>query len=109
MPIVIGGRSFPDKKLARDYITSVLCHRRYKPGDALAKEHQALVVELLSFHPQAPEKIGCGVRRILIGYCEFSGHRYKRSFWIERADMTLDDFSYMKCIRRIPETSAVAA
>jgi hypothetical protein len=102
---ILGPCRFPTKKAAiqavRDILhTSKIC----APLTGLEAE---LIAALAGQHHDAANKIGPGITRIDVRTMD-SG---SRSFWITRADGSLENFSYRKCFegQRTPRATALAA
>ena len=48
-------------------LLTILCYHRYENGGFLSPNDEKVVVEkLLSYHPRADEKIGCGIDGIMV-------------------------------------------
>ncbi|XP_062098005.1 protein DCL homolog, chloroplastic [Humulus lupulus] len=71
----------------------------YMDGERLTPEDEKAVVErLLSYHPHAEDKIGCGLDSIMVDrHPQFS---HSRCLFIIRTDGAWIDFSYQKCLRQ---------
>lgn len=95
--VVIGPRDaasrrvFTSKKDAELYFREML-HRYRNQEEIVGKDAEDLQ-NLLERHPEAHQKIGCGVRRF---YRAGTGQGTD-CFWLERADGTRTDFSYRSC------------
>jgi hypothetical protein len=48
----------------------------------------------LALHPQANEKIGCGITHFSVRSADFG----TKCFWVNRPDGTMEKFSYMACV-----------
>ncbi len=90
----LGGEAFPSKKGATSKIRSILNSGKF--GRTLEVDEEIVVLDLLSYHPTAREKIGPGVLRIEVR--SVPGDRSGRAFWLVRKDGEEVDFSYKKCI-----------
>ena len=66
---------------------------------ALVGQDGAFMLELLTRHPDAEQKLGCGISHIEVRQ---SPVFRSREFWLCRLDGTETDFSYRKCIRPPP-------
>jgi hypothetical protein len=90
-PVLIGDRRFPSKKAAADAIRGIL--RSYAPRERVAEHHAAVLADLLDLHPEAEQKIGCGVAFFTVernlGSC---------GFWLTRTDGTKTDWSFLACL-----------
>ncbi|KAJ1258900.1 hypothetical protein BS78_10G111500 [Paspalum vaginatum] len=84
----------PVVKLVRDILHS----RRYGNGGFLSPNDEKVIVEkLLSHHPRAEDKIGCGLDAIMVDrHPEF---KQSRCLFIVRTNGDLEDFSYRKCLQ----------
>jgi Zn-dependent protease with chaperone function len=67
---------------------------RYHNGDTINEEDSEFLRGLLERHPEAVQKIGCGVKRFFRGG---TGHSTD-CFWLEREDGSRTDFSYPACV-----------
>ena len=88
----LGNRVFTSKELIRKYISSILHGHNF--GEVIKGEEAEIISELLTWHPDADQKIGIGVKLIFIGKDNFNGP----CFWVLRQDGTKTDFSYRICI-----------
>ncbi|NP_001148429.1 DCL protein [Zea mays] len=79
-------------------IKDILHSDRYGDGECLCPRDENVVVEkLLSYHPRAQDKIGCGLDAIMVDrHPEF---RKSRCLFVVRTDGVWIDFSYQKCLR----------
>lgn len=93
----IGDHIFKNKDLARDAARSVM--GQYHPGDVVTdKVHHDFLLNLLALHPDARQKIGCGVKDFYIG----DGMYGTNCFWLMRLDGTMTDWSFLKCLSSKP-------
>jgi hypothetical protein len=70
---------------------------RYAIGEYLIGKDFDAVLNLLKQHPNAEEKIGVGIKDLLVddsGYGRYSG----KCFHLIRQDGTKENFSYLKCL-----------
>ena len=86
---------YANKKEIHKYFKEVKSF--YKPGDILTSEHQLEVIELLSHHPKAIDKIGCGIKLMYVDYKDFGTVCY----YLKRKDGTHESFSYIHCINKM--------
>lgn len=93
--LVLGGVAFRTKTSAMERVRAVL-HDTPR-GIPLTGEDDALIRDLLELHPEAPEKIGCGVRHIEVRTNRVNGASHP-GFWVVRQDGTSIDFSYKNCL-----------
>lgn len=70
---------------------------KYDIGESLCGSDFKIIISILIQHPEAGDKIGCGVARFDVVREEVYGHR---RFEIVRTDGTRQDFSYIKCIQK---------
>lgn len=89
----INGKKFPTQKDLIKSIQSIL--HGYPLGNYLNKNDFEFIMDLLSHHSEAREKIGCGVEAITTG----KNQHGTTSFYIKRKDGSGDDFSYLDCIK----------
>lgn len=89
---VINGKNFGTRKQLVEYIQSIL--HRYSLGDRLNAGDFEFIMDLLSHHSEAQEKIGCGIVEITTG----KNKGGTTCFYLRRKDDSKDDFSYVKCI-----------
>jgi hypothetical protein len=91
---IINGEKFATKKDLLARVREIL--HSYKDGQALNMFDFAFIRDLLNNHPQAEQKIGCGISSIFVKQNPvFHGNR---GFWITRDDDTQTDFSFMECL-----------
>jgi hypothetical protein len=99
--VQIGDRVYRTKKDATAAIREVLY--RYPVGATLNPEDAQFIAQLLLEHPEAKDKILCGVASFQI---EQNGPT--RGFWLTRTDGTRTDFSYVSCLTPVtPERDAL--
>lgn len=71
---------------------------RYADGESLGPNDEAIIVEkLLTYHPRAEDKIGCGLDAIMVD--RHPQFRKSRCLFVVRTDGVWIDFSYQKCLR----------
>src|SRR5687768_2379203 len=100
--IVVGERRFSSKKLATEFVREILY--RYDIGQRVSEGDAGFLADLLQLHPQAPQKIGCGVRYFTVEQNEGS-----RGFWLTRTDGSRTDWSFPSCLTPpTPESEARA-
>ncbi|MEZ4614736.1 MAG: DCL family protein [Caldilineaceae bacterium] len=91
---IINGEKFATKKDLLTRVRQIL--HSYKDGQTLNMFDLAFIGDLLNNHPQAEQKIGCGISSIFVKQNPvFHGNR---GFWIRREDGTQTDFSFMECL-----------
>ena len=91
-PIDLAAKHFEKKGDAAEYLRSML--NRYDLGDKVGSEDAKVLRAALALHPDAEEKIGCGISHFSVRSAVYG----KRCFWVNRLDGTTDDFSYKSCI-----------
>ena len=102
-PVIVGERRFSSKREAGDYVRGTLY--RYATGERVSDEDARFLSDLLSLHPEAEQKIGCGVAFFSVEQNEGS-----RGFWLTRIDGTRTDWSFLACLTPpTPEAEARAA
>lgn len=92
-PIVLNGVEFNSQQQAIAYFQEML--NRYTDGQIIVGADHDMLLALLQRHPDADQKIGCGVRRF---YRDKTDKPYS-CFWLERTDGSKTDFSYRMAIR----------
>lgn len=88
IPVNLPSKQFATKKQAREFFTEML--HRYEDEMIVNEADYKFLIELLSLHPEANEKIGIGVRRFYRRISEEG----TPCFYLERTDGTNDDFSF---------------
>ncbi len=93
MKITIGPTVFPTKSAAEAHCRAILWS--YKPGENIVRrDHELFLRDLIELHPEADEKIGCGISCFHVQADGFGG----QCFWITRLDGTPIHFSFKNCI-----------
>ena len=67
---------------------------RYRDGETINEQDSQVLWDLLQRHPEAREKIGCGVKR----FFRDRAIEGTSCFWVERENGTSTDFSYGSCV-----------
>lgn len=93
-PTIIGGMTFRTKGDAKDFYGAI--RDRYPDGVPLRSEDEALLRDLLFYHPEAPGKFGAGVAYFTVDTDAHYGRT--RHFTVHRVDGSSSDFSYHTCI-----------
>lgn len=88
----LGINTFTSKEAIRKFV-SVILHS-HRPGDKLHGDEAQIISQLLTWHPDADQKMGIGIDYIFIGKDDFNGP----CFWVKRLDGTQTDFSFRICI-----------
>ncbi|XP_039808888.1 protein DCL homolog, chloroplastic-like [Panicum virgatum] len=87
-----------DVKPVVELVKDILHTCRYGNGGFLSPNDEKVVVEkLLSYHPRADEKIGCGIDGIMVD--RHRGFRFSRCLFVVRTNGDWEDFSYRKCLQ----------
>lgn len=69
---------------------------KYKKGETVTDHERNFLIAILKLRgPDGLEKIGCGIKRIYVDENKFGS----LCFHMERADGSMDDFSYKKCFK----------
>lgn len=92
-PMDLGALHFKKKGDALAHLKAML--QRYDVGDRVSAADEAVLREALSLHPNANEKIGCGVTHFSVRSADFGS----KCFWLNRSDGTTEKFSYISCIQ----------
>ena len=90
----INNKIYKTKKEITDLIKNIL--HNYKVGESINDNDKQVVSDLLKYHPNADEKIGCGILGFKIR--QHSVYKKQRGFELIRTDNSPTDFSYIKCI-----------
>lgn len=93
-PVIIAGFHFPTKGAAKQFYGEI--RDRYPDGVRLLPEDELVLRELLSNHPDAPQKIGVGVAYFTVNTDAHFGRT--RHFTVHRVDGSPAKFSYHSCI-----------
>jgi hypothetical protein len=101
--IEIAGEVFRTQAAAKERIQAIMA--RYPNGAAVDMFDLAFLQELLERHPDAPNKIGCGVASIYVNRNPI--YPSTRTFFLVRTDNSTTDFSYLECIRPTPHRKKV--
>jgi hypothetical protein len=67
---------------------------RYRNGESINEQDSRLLQDLLQRHPEARQKVGCGVKR----FFRDRTSQGTSCFWLERLDGSCTDFSYKSCV-----------
>jgi Protein of unknown function (DUF3223) len=62
-PVRIGTLHFNRKGDATKFLRNILY--KYELGDKVSDDDAGILAELVAMHPEAPEKIGCGIQGIV--------------------------------------------
>lgn len=91
-PLEIAGIPFDRKGDAHEYLKNIL--NSYGPEETVSKQDAAFLQQTLDRHPEAKEKIGCGVDSFFVRRADYG----TVCFWIKRTDGSVVRFSYKSCI-----------
>lgn len=91
-PITIGSTYFAKRGDATAFFQAML--NRYDVGDKVSAADEDMLRAALAMHPNADEKIGCGVKHFSVRSADFGS----KCFWVNRTDGTTEKFSYSTCI-----------
>lgn len=91
-PITIGEHHFAKRGDAAAFLQAIL--HRYDVGDRVNTSDEQVLFAALALHPEARQKLGCGVSHFSVRTAEFR----TKCFWINRLDGTTDKFSYKACV-----------
>lgn len=94
------GETFTTQREAKDRIKLILY--AYPLKATLGDHDTRFMCDVLALHPEAGNKVGCGVASIQV---EDNGGT--RGFWITRIDGTRTDFSYLSCLSAPSHASQV--
>ena len=90
--VTIGTLTFTFKKDAKQYFKEMLA--RYRNNQDINGEDSEHLQDLLERHPEAREKIGCGIKH----FFKAPTDQGTSCFWLEREDESRTDFSYITCV-----------
>ena len=91
---MVGETLFRTKKELKSAVRTVLC--AYEPGTRVSQPHFDFLLSLLSYHPEAKEKVGPGV--VAFEVRSVPGYEEASCFWAIRSDGTEVAWSYNKVI-----------
>ena len=91
-PISLGSLNFTKKEDAAAYLKDMLY--RYDLGDKVSSRDADTLMAALKRHPNAEEKIGCGISSFSVRSADFG----TRCFWMNRTDGMTEKFSYITCV-----------
>ncbi|RQG06589.1 hypothetical protein IPC234_19735 [Pseudomonas aeruginosa] len=86
-PITLGSLHFERRGDAVAYLKAML--RRYDLGDRVKADDAVILRAALEHHPNATEKIGCGIADFSVRTADFG----TKCFWVNRTDGTTEKFS----------------
>lgn len=91
-PVTIAGIEFASKGDAKLFFRDML--HEYDVSERVSPEHEAVLRQAVLRHPEAHERIGCGVRSFSVR----SGGYGTKCFSINRTDGTIENFSIFRCL-----------
>lgn len=91
--IVVAAQTFKTKKALEEKLKAIL--HASEPGVELDEPQHSFLMCVLFRHPEALNKIGCGVRAFRVTTSKYGN----RCFEAVRVDGTGAEFSYLKCAR----------
>jgi hypothetical protein len=91
--IVVAAQTFKTKKAFEEKLRSIL--HAAEPGVEFGEPEHSFLLCVLFRHPDAVQKIGCGVRAFRVTTSKYGN----RCFEAVRTDATWAEFSYLKCAR----------
>lgn len=92
VPYVVGGRPFATKTELAKHVQGLL--HRAALGEELTT-HYTFLCDLLARHPDASNKLGCGIDRFWV---EINKPYATRGFHFKRVDGVCGSFSYRECL-----------
>ncbi len=90
--ISFGDLHFSKRGDAIAFLNAVL--QRYDIGDKVNSEDSKVLMDALAHHPEAKDKIGCGVVSFSVRSADFG----TKCFWVNRVDGTTEKFSHRACV-----------
>lgn len=91
-PISFGDMHFAKRGDAIAFLNAIL--QRHDIGDKVNAEDSKVLMDALSHHPEAADKIGCGVSGFSVRSADFG----TKCFWVNRTDGTTVKFSHKACV-----------
>ncbi|MBB5350667.1 hypothetical protein HNR46_000895 [Haloferula luteola] len=91
-PISFGNFHFDKKGDAFAFLQGIL--HKYNVGDRVSSDDAEVLLAALAHHPEAEEKIGCGITYFSVRSADFG----TKCFWVNRTDKTTEKFSFKSCI-----------
>lgn len=100
-PVILRGeRHWPTRKAAEDHYRAIL--HKWPHGWEIDGAEGRDLMALVENHPEADQKIGCGVARFFTGPAEYG----TSCFWLERLDGSRTDWSFKSALGGITKTLA---
>lgn len=91
-PISYGELHFERRGDAIAFLNAIL--QKYDVGDKLNAADTKVLLDALAHHPEAKDKIGCGVSGFSVRSADFG----TKCFWVNRTDGTTEKFSHKACV-----------
>jgi len=92
--IIIGGLTFSSKKKAKDFFRNI--RDKYAIGEKTSDEDTRYLIDLINIHPEAEQKLGCGISHFSVGIDQHYG--MTKHFVIHRTDGSTTDVSFIQAI-----------
>lgn len=96
MTYTLNNKTFKTKETLKNYFSYIL--NTQPIGIPLSGMWEIEVLELLTHHSRYADKVGCGIKKIVVEYSDNIIAKYYPHFHIYRLDGTDEDFSYLKCL-----------
>lgn len=93
-PISVAGHDFRTKGAAKQFIAAL--RDRYPDGVLIPEPDSSFLAELLTIHPEAADKIGCGIGHFTVMTDAIFGRT--RHFVVHRTNGSSTDFSFHSCV-----------
>lgn len=92
--VYVGSLEFKTKKAAKEFFRGI--RDRYQNGQSLSSEDDGYLRDLITIHPEAKTKVGCGISHFTVERDAKFGTT--RHFMIHRRDGSGTDFSFHSAI-----------
>jgi hypothetical protein len=102
---VVNGETFKTQGALVDRVREII--KRNKPGVMVDLFDELFLRSLLDMHPEASQKIGCGVVAFSVEDNPMYPGPKARGLRLHRVDGTSTDFSFWECIRPTPHIKKV--
>lgn len=101
----VNGETFKTQAALADRVRSII--KRYKPDATVDIFDTPFLQSLIAMHPEAEQKIGCGVAAFSVEDNPMYPGPRARGLRLHRIDGTSTDFSFWECIRPTPHAKKV--
>lgn len=91
-PINFGDLHFAKRGDAVAFLNAIL--QKYDAGDKVNSSDSKILMDALEHHPEAKEKIGCGISDFSVRSADFG----TKCFWVNRTDGSTEKFSHKACV-----------